>query len=59
MSEEHPSKQENELYRSVYRRFLKGEIIERDLAYRTVRGQIFDELKMLFEIFIKNNETRD
>lgn len=37
--------------KEIYRQFLKGTIIERKLAYSTVRDQIIRELKIDFGIF--------
>jgi len=45
--------EEKDLMERIYRRFLKGEIIERELAYRTAKGRILDKLKMNFDLFIK------
>lgn len=38
----------------IYRQFLKGTIMERKLAYNTVREQIIRELKIDFGIFCEN-----
>ena len=40
-------------WKEVYRRYLKGDIIEYNLSYRTARDHILDQLKIHLDIFIK------
>lgn len=43
----------------IYRQFLQGTIMERKLAYSTVREQIIRELKIDFEIFCEKFQKEE
>lgn len=53
------SKEEYEKLKEIERRFIKGEIIERKLAYYTCREQLLYELKLEWDIFIKRLKDTD
>ena len=48
-----------EILAEVYRRFMKGDIMERNLAYYTAKNVILDKLKLHFDDFIKKMGKED
>ena len=42
-----------DILEEVYRRFMKGEIMEHNLSYYTAKNQILEKLKLHFNDFIE------